>query len=243
MPDPRETQHLPGTMISPITEESPNSSIPMAKQIRTVCERNAQIPENYLHYAEDQYSDPKSYLNHKFKALYGRGAAVDLGRSQDIEEFIGDFHQKFCRRPPKLIVINAFPYYEPLGLSLQCQIGVEVFRRRRGGAIDKALNSDGTWYANLRTAALDLRTPYREMKNANLVMAWGPLTADYDYDKATKFVHACNERHRLLCMSIEDPLAALERLRVDPEVVDYLFDLAPKEKKAKVPVWKKSNPA
>lgn len=185
------------------------------------------IPKRFLPLAEK--TTKEDFAQHRFKALdfvVAQGELVQLSaqlQTEKVLELVDDWPQEH-----PLIIINAFPHVF-LG-SQECSSSVEHFLYHLLGAFaNKATQSktlSGADVSFLWLMNLELHKMYA--LKANHALVWGVLTEDpsaWDLSKTYQFMLNFSAYTRIILTSANNLAALLDKLRISPSYVDYIFNL------------------
>ena len=176
----------------------------------------------YLHYALDENCDASSYRVHPFHTFYVNrpDKVLEFSPTQQFDKIEQLVPGRLATRPSPLVVINSAGNLEE-GFSLMWHLACSAANYRcktRDQSILFSYLADA-W----------LQTPDDGwLLKPKQILAWGPIVDDsreFSYEKANSFLLNFHFMPRILLLAVTDIDATLRRLNLDPERLEFLFNL------------------
>lgn len=185
------------------------------------------VPRKYLHLADK--TSKEDFAVHKFKSMdfavsHGELVHLPVALQQDkVQELIEGWPTEH-----PLVVINAYPHVflghqeasssiEHLLYHLLCGLAHKASQMKTLSGVDVAF----LWLMQLEFHKMYALKP-------NHTVVWGVLTEDpssYDLSKTTQVLLSFSSYTRILLTSAHNLAALLDKLRISPSYVDYIFNL------------------
>lgn len=185
------------------------------------------IPRKFL--ALTDKVSREDFAHHKFKAMdfaVAQGELVQLPVALQ-QDKVGELIEGWPQEHP-LIIINSFPHVfigaqeastsvEAFLYHLLCGLCARAIQMKSLSGVDVSF----LWLMQLEFQKMYLLKP-------NHALVWGVITEDpsnYDLSKTYQFLLNFSSYTRILITSAHNLAALLDKLRISPSYVDYIFNL------------------
>jgi len=179
--------------------------------------RAAKIPRKYWFLGNPEFIDGRSLASHRFNHLfrYGRPKGEDEHYGY-MDDLIDALRNKPSEGMPQLVVINAHGGYEPYGHLFLYQLAMATMFNA----------ANGVGFFELGTEAPLNNWNYDD--DWELTLVWGPIThhsRKKEKVNAARFLRGEIDHHRILLMSVQDPVITALELGIDRHEIDFLIDI------------------